>query len=217
MRRSLFLALAITTSFVSCRSTEVETDSTPQPVLAGQPAPTITSLSVIPAGAILHASLNQTIGTKASKVGDRFYATVTEPLLTIYSEVVVPQGATVSGTITALDDSDHPGDQALIRLNFDQLTWGGRTRGFAADVITADVQLQREKKIDTIKAAGAGAAAGAVLGAVISGAELDKILAGAAIGAGAGTVLSLGLGDVEPSIPVGAQLTLRTSREVVLQ
>ena len=218
MRRIQIVALALLMAVVGCRSAEVETtETTPAPVIVGQPAPSLTNASALPIGTTLEVTLSQTIGTKTNQVGDRFTATVAQPLVTTTGAVAVPQGAVVHGTITGLDDSDHPGDQAYIRLSFDQLTWSGRTHALAADIVSADVRTEREEVIDPERAAVAGAALGAAIGAIISGAELAKILAGAAIGAGAGTVVSLGLGDVEASLPAGSRMTLRTTETVLLQ
>lgn len=60
----------------------------------------------------------------------------------------------------------------------------------------------------TVRSATVGAAAGAVLGAIISGGDLDRILGGGLLGAAAGTVISLGRGDVESVLPEGSTLTV---------
>ena len=75
----------------------------------------------------------------------------------------------------------------------------------------------QDTRSETLKKAGIGAAAGAVLGAVLSGGELDKILVGGALGAAAGTVISLGTGDVEGVLPAGTRMTLQTTRTVALR
>jgi hypothetical protein len=56
-----------------------------------------------------------------------------------------------------------------------------------------------------------------VLGAVIGDADLKNILAGAAIGAAAGTVISMGASDVEAVLPAGSELTLRSTEMVSLR
>jgi len=55
-----------------------------------------------------------------------------------------------------------------------------------------------------------------VLGAVIGGGDVSKILGGAAIGAAAGTVISLGTGEVEAVLPAGSKMTLQTTQQVTL-
>jgi hypothetical protein len=55
-----------------------------------------------------------------------------------------------------------------------------------------------------------------VLGAVIGGGDVSKILGGAAIGAAAGTVISLGMGEVDAVLPAGSKMTLQTTQQVTL-
>ena len=54
---------------------------------------TPTNNRTIPAGVRLTATLDQTLGTKASKAGDFFSATVTSALYASDGSVVVPAGA----------------------------------------------------------------------------------------------------------------------------
>jgi hypothetical protein len=68
---------------------------------------------------------------------------------------------------------------------------------------------------DTIEKVGAGAAAGAVVGAIIGG-SLKDILVGGALGAGAGTIISLGTGDQQNSLPAGSELDLRVTQRVAM-
>ena len=58
-----------------------------------------------------------------------------------------------------------------------------------------------------------GWAAGAAIGAIIGGSLRDALLGGV-LGAGAGTIISLGVGDVESALPEGSDLTLRTTTNI---
>jgi len=208
MRRSHCLALASLTILASCRTAEAPGAYTPQPLVAGQPGPQITSVTTIPAGVAFETALNHVVGPTVNHVGDRFYATVLQPILTNFSEVVVPQGATVSGTITALSPADK--GYAFVRLNFDQITWPGRTRRFNADVVTLNVQ---DPSAAAIKAADNAHAVAPAIGSVITGAELQKLVSDGTLTTGVGSVVLLGS---EAFIPVGTRLVIRTSREVEL-
>src|SRR5690606_14037452 len=139
---------------------------------------------------------------------------VQDPLIARDGQVIVPRGAVVTGVITGLDDSDHIGDQAAIRVDFERLNIRGRSYPFSAEVVDADVEVGDPSRI--AERAGIGAAAGAALGAII-GADLEDILVGGALGAGAGTIISLGLGDVEAELPAGTDMTLRTRRDISLR
>ncbi|HEX6941261.1 MAG TPA: hypothetical protein VF158_17830 [Longimicrobiales bacterium] len=203
------IAAGLLLALGACRSAEVVSE---RPVGA-QPAPA--TADAIPAGTLLQVELNQSIGTERNRVGDRFTATVTRPLVAQNGQVVVPEGALVHGVITGLDDSDHLGDQAAIRVDFQRITFQGRSYPFSAEVVDTDVETKRDGEA-AVTGAVTGAIAGAALGAVIGG-ELRDILIGGALGAGAGTIISLGIGDVEAELPAGTDMALRTTRSISLR
>jgi len=172
---------------------------------------------VPPAGSVVTVSLDQQVGTKASKVGDTFSATVVDPIVAGNGQTVVPAGAKVYGKVTGLQDSNNAGQKAAIRLDFEKININGVERPFEANITATQLQTQgQDTKDETLKKAGIGAAAGAVLGAVIGGGDVSKILGGAAIGAAAGTVISLGTGEVEAVLPAGSKMTLQTTQQVTL-
>src|SRR5438477_5937271 len=82
--------------------------ATPLPAASSQNNP---SLSVNPghisAGTTIRASLDTPLSTRTSRVGDRFTATVTAPIVDANGNVIVPIGAKVNGQIT------EPTDQRL--------------------------------------------------------------------------------------------------------
>lgn len=209
MRTSLGLAVALAATLGACRTAEVETEP------AARPAPRPPTAEAVPAGTLFETELDQTVGTADNRVGDRFTATVTQPLIARNGQVVVPEGAKAHGRITGLDDSDRIGDQAAIRLTFERIGFGGRSHPFAADVVDTAVRIEDDEASAAERAA-VGAAAGAALGAVIGG-DLEDILVGGALGAGAGTVISLGIGTVDAKLPAGSEMTLRTTRELSLR
>jgi hypothetical protein len=192
-------------------------------VSGGEVAPSSTEVvaangSVLPSGSTMTVRLNQQLSTEGNKVGDSFTATVVNRVMATNGEVVIPAGSVVTGRITALDDSDNPTDRALIQLRFDRLSVNGRSYDFGAYITNVATVEQKSKSTGkVIERAAQGAAAGAVLGAIISGADLDAILKGGAIGATAGTVVSLGLGDVEHVIPAGTHMTLQSTQTVALR
>jgi hypothetical protein len=172
----------------------------------------------LPSGSTLEVRLDNEIGTKASKNGDEFVATVTTPVTAQNGQTVVPSGARVYGKVTGVHSSSRAGDQAAIGLAFERLEMRGQTYPFTAKVTTTNLETRGgDSRSQTIKKAGIGAAAGAAIGAILSGGDLDKILLGGALGAAAGTVISLGTGDVEGVLPAGTRMTLRTTQTVALR
>ncbi len=208
---SRITALAVATLFTlgACSSAGIE----PGPTV--QPAP-LRSANLVPSGTVFNVRLNETLSTNRSEVGERFTATVITPLVTTDGRTVVPRGSIVSGVVTGVDPSTRPGDIAAIRVNFDRLQIGNRSYPFTADVVDTEPRLTSDES-RILERAGIGAAAGAVLGAIVTGGDLEGILVGGALGAGAGTIISLGLGDVDPELDEGSVLTLRTTRNVQLR
>jgi hypothetical protein len=171
----------------------------------------------LPSGTTLSVTLDHEIGTKSSKVGDTFSATVTDRIVAQNGATTVPAGAKVYGKITGLDNSDRVGEQAAIKIDFERIVVNGASNPLYAKVTATNLETRGgDTRSETLKKAGIGAAAGAVLGAIVSGGDLDKILLGGALGAAAGTVISLGMGDVEGVLPAGTAMTLQTTRTVAL-
>lgn len=172
----------------------------------------------LPSGTTLDVRLDNEIGTKSSKVGDTFTATVVNPVTAQNGATAVPAGSKVYGKVTGLDNSDRVGEAAAIRIDFERIVVNGTSHPFYAKVNATNLDTRgADTRDETIKKAGVGAAAGAVLGAIMSGGDLDKILLGGALGAAAGTVISLGMGDVEGVLPAGTTMTLQTTRTVALR
>lgn len=213
MRKALssMLAIAALTVTGACaRTSTVES--------TGEVVPTTAvNASSLPTGSVVTVTLDQAVGTNTSKVGDTFSATVVDAIVASNGQTVVPAGTKVYGKVTGLQESNNVGQKAAIRLDFERINVNGVERPFEANITATNLQTERQETRDeTLKKAGIGAAAGAVLGAVIGGGDLSKILGGAAIGAAAGTVISLGGGDVEAVLPAGSKMTLQTTQQVVL-
>jgi hypothetical protein len=173
------------------------------------------SANVLPVGTTLEIQLDQQISANDSRVGDRFTAHVTTPVVAQNGAVVVPAGAIVEGRVTAIQPSRDPTRPALIRLDFDALRIGDRRYPFTASV--ERTALPGRNNDDLKKKAGAGAAAGGVLGAVLGRGDLKDIVLGGAIGAAAGSLISLGTDRVEARLPQGTRLTLRNESRVALR
>jgi hypothetical protein len=180
---------------------------------------TPTSRDYLPTGTTFSAHINQTLGTTTSHDGDQFTATVSEPVMTQDGATAVPAGATINGHVTGLHNATIPGDQSIIRLDFDNLVVNGRSYPFEGSISHVSVQNQSTGSNTSSATRGAvtGAAAGAVLGAIVSGGELSKILTGGLLGAAAGTVISLGTGGSESTIPSGSAITVRATQPVQLR
>jgi len=188
----------------------------PQPLPAPPPPePVIETVNSVPMGTSMRVALTGTIGT-TSRVGDRFSAIVTTPLLTAAGAVVIPTGAVVSGVITAIDPVGQAGSRGFIRLDVNRITVNGVTRPLNATIVEVDPDLPPAEKARLARLNGNGAETGVILGRIYTDSELREVLNGRTVVAGNGTVISLGNGDFEPALPAGTILTLRTTRELWL-
>jgi hypothetical protein len=210
--RKLFAAALLPLVIAGCaRPAVVDTTS---PAMA--PAPPPATAAMLPAGTVLHTRLTQPLGTGHSQVGDVFTATVDQPIVAQNGATVIPQGAVLHGRVTGVAHSRSPGDPAAIRLDFDRITFSGHSHPMTAAIIDADVHLEdSERPSRPLEHAAAGAAAGAVVGAIIRG-DLASILTGAALGAGAGTIISLGTGRMDATLPAGTRMNVQSTQTIHL-
>jgi len=174
--------------------------STATPETSTATAATIT----VPSGTPLTLPLNQRISTRDNSVGDGFTATVSSAL-TEGDLVLIPQGAAVRGTVTAVQKPDGR-RPALIKVELDQIQLGGEHVPIQAAVIETNPQTESEMT-DEGKKIGAGAAVGALIGAV-AGDGAKEALMGAAAGAAAGTAIALGTRDSHGGSPEGSPITI---------
>lgn len=184
---------------------------------SGEVAPaTPANRSVIPAGTAMTARLNQSLGTSASKEGDQFTATLTNAVTAQNGATAIPTGATLHGHVTGLHAATLPTDQAVIRLAFDSLSFFGRSYPFDGSISNVAVRNEsgNPSTSSTVRDAVTGAAAGLVLGAIITGGDLSKMITAGLLGAAAGTAISLGTGTGQAVIPEGTTMTVRSTQEV---
>jgi hypothetical protein len=180
-----------------------------------QPAPPPPDASFIPAASHLEVTLQEELNTTDTRVGDSFIVNVTAPLVAANGQIVVPVGTRIQGMVTGVA---RPGgrDPAALRLQFLRIELNEQWRPLAAEIAETHVAMDRRTD-DTrhAQAAVAGAVTGATIGAIISGGRLRDALTGAAIGAGAGTIISLGMGTpTEAVLPAGTRMTLRMADRV---
>ena len=196
--------------------------SSPKVVTAGgevsQPVATPANARTLPSGTMLDLTLDQQLGTQTSHTGDMFSATVVNAVIAQNGRTTIPAGAKVWGHVSGVTPASNATQTAALVLDFDSLAFNGRSYPFQANITTTNLQKQGGSTTsETVKNATIGAAAGAVLGAVLSGADKDKILLGAGLGAVAGTAISLGKGGENGVLPAGSRLSVQTTQSVALR
>ena len=177
-----------------------------------RPAPRYTPIVAV--GTNLKVRLNETLSSKDSRMGDKFTATVIDPVR--LSE------ATVNGHIRSITKSGKIQGRTTMNLAFDSINLtdgrhgimhGYVTRVYGENASRADeeggVQSGSRSK-QTIKRGAIGAGAGAIIGGIIGGGK------GAGIGlliGGAGGVGSLAVqGSKELKIESGTEMLVHVTR-----
>jgi hypothetical protein len=151
----------------------------------------------VSSGQTLRVRLNDTLNSKTARVGDKFTATVTEPVYSDSGIVVIPVGSTLTGRIDVAQAARKGGKPGTIDVSFVSLrTPNGTTRainGTLTDLDAKNADSDAEgtatgKKMKNRKLIfiGGGGAGGAVLGGALGGGK--GALIGGIIGAVAGGI-----------------------------
>jgi hypothetical protein len=197
----------------SQRATTVESGGDVVPSTTVVPADNRT----IPVGVNLMTTLDQALGTNISKAGDRFTATVSQTLYASDGSIVVPAGAKIDGSVTALDASSNATDPALIRLDFNAIRFNGRSYPFAAAIVQSSPEkTNTTSSADQTKRIVIGGAVGAAIGGLLGKGDLKKIVIGGTVGAAVGSIVSLGT-EVNATLPAGSSMTVQATQTTMLR
>ena len=177
-----------------------------------KPAPKPAPKPIVPIGTNLKIRLNDTISSKESRAGDKFTASVMDPVR--FNE------ATVHGHVRSIVKSGKVKGRTTINLSFDSIDMPGPdgkqgvmhgyvTRVYGSDSGKSDeeggVQSEGRGK-QTVKRAGVGATAGAILGGIMGGGK----------GAGIGLILGGAAGAGSLAIKGSKELKLESGTEMLI-
>lgn len=162
----------------------------------------------IAAGTTIRLDAADKVCTNTNKVGDRFIATVAEPV-TGADGALIPVGATVTIELTELKRSENANDQIVMGFRVVNVSFDGRTYPLDADVQTAVIDRVRASSggNDAKKVLG-GAVAGAVIGQIL-GKKTKGTLIGAAAGAAAGGAAAAATANYEGCVNSGGDIIVR--------
>jgi len=165
------------------------------------------NVGAIASGTALTLASTSKVCTNTNKVGDRFTATLSEPV-TGSNGATIPAGATVVLEVTKLKRSENANDNIEMGFAVRSIQFGGATYNVDADVTTASVERVRNstKGNDAKKVVG-GAVIGAVLGQVI-GKDTKGTVIGAASGAAAGTAAAAATANYEGCVNDGGKIVI---------
>ncbi|MCC6395201.1 MAG: hypothetical protein IT167_31715 [Bryobacterales bacterium] len=170
------------------------------------PPPPVT----LPAGTVLRVRTATTLSTKSNQTGDRFTATLTEPLVA-GGKVLAPRGAQVEGLIADSNPGGRVKGRAHISIRLTSVDVNGRQVAVSTGSFTQTARATKKKDATKI---GIGSGIGAAIGAIAGGGRGAAI--GAAAGAGAGTGVVLGTRGEPAVIPSESVLTFRLRNPVTV-
>jgi hypothetical protein len=155
--------------------------SAPQPAEdAGVKTPAYVT---IPAGTRISLRTIDAIDSAQNQVGDRFQATLEEPLRVDGSEIV-SRDAAVFGRLAQSKESGTFTGRSQLRLELTAFVVNGQT----VPIVTGDYELTgKSRGASTAKRTVGGAAVGSIIGALAGGGKGAAIGAGVGAGAGAGS------------------------------
>ena len=166
---------------------------------------------VVRTGTNIRVTIDQDVSSKDSNVGDRVSASLAAPIV-VNGSVVVPQGAKVSGKVTAAKSAGRFKGGAELAITLTSIEVGGKRYSIQTSTFS-DTGKGRGKR--TVEGAGIGAGAGALIGALAGGGKGAAIGAGAGGGAGvAGAALS---GDRDVTVAAETELPFSLARPLEIQ
>ncbi|MCB9384485.1 MAG: hypothetical protein H6509_07715 [Bryobacterales bacterium] len=178
-------------------------------VSAPKPVKVRSSGKTVPSGTVVTVRMIDSIDSDANGVGERFRASLEEPLV-VDGREVAPRGADAIVTIAKVDQAGKISGKEEVAVELAGLTINGQE--YAVNSNYAEVEGKSKTK-QTAKTAGGGAALGAIIGAIAGGGKGAAI--GAGVGAGAGTVYSATRGSTV-RIPSETLLTFSLREDLAL-
>jgi hypothetical protein len=175
----------------------------------GAPPETRPAFVTIPAGTRIFVRTIDTIDSTTNQVGDRFQASLEEPLTTLDGIVVAGQDALVFGRLTESKESGTFAGRSQLRLELTGIVVNGKT----VPVVTGEYEATgKSRGASTAKRTIGGAALGAIIGAAADGGQGAAI--GASVGAGAGATSEIIVGGDQVKVPSESLLDFTLEQEV---
>jgi hypothetical protein len=202
MQRRLLQALALGLVASACQTTPKGAAGAAAEDSSEEPAAPPPNASYVPSGTVLTVTLTQELSRRTARVGDAFTVAVQNPLIATNRDTVIASGAVITGLVTGVGNA---GEQAAIRLNFTRIAIGRGSHPFTAKITATQTNAGESPT----------SAGGTPLGSVIGEGELRTTLVRGALGAGAGTIISLGTGS-DQTLPSGTSLTVQTVDRIAL-
>jgi hypothetical protein len=157
------------------------------------PAETKPAFVTISAGTRIQVRMIDDVDSTRNSVGDRFQASLAEPL-TLEGNVVVGEDALVYGRLTESKESGTFTGRSRLRLELIEIVVNGKM----VPLVTGEYEATgKSRGASTARRTFGGAALGAIIGAAADGGQGAAIGAGVGAGAGAGSEVITGGNQVK--------------------
>ncbi|HEV8396304.1 MAG TPA: hypothetical protein VGQ37_18615 [Vicinamibacterales bacterium] len=167
---------------------------------AAPPKPTAHAVTVA-SGTELPLELLTSLSSETAAVEDEVRARLKQAVA-VKGETVIPNGATLIGSVTQVERSGRVQGRAHLTVRFTEVTFSGERHRLNTEVLSFEAEAT--KKEDATKV-GAGAGIGAVIGGILGGGK--GAAKGAAIGGAAGGGAVLATRGKEVELASGTALT----------
>jgi hypothetical protein len=165
---------------------------------------------VIPIGSGVHVRVDQSIDTRRNRAGDRFTATLSQPI-EVGGRVVVPAGTRFAGHVTTASASGRLKGRAQLGLALDSFHMKGREYRIRTTSVARVSESHKKRNGWLI---GGATGLGTALGAIAGGAKGALIGAGAGAGAGTAGAAVTGKKEVGIAAETSLRFTLRAPVEM---
>ncbi|HEV2961447.1 MAG TPA: hypothetical protein VG649_06435 [Candidatus Angelobacter sp.] len=164
----------------------------------------------VPMGTRLMVRTIDAIDSDKNRVGDKFSATLEQPLY-VNDVLVASKGADIYGRLDEAKGAGHIEGKSQLKLSLTGIVINGQT----VPLSTGDYELSgKSRGANTAKKVGGGAAVGAVVGAIVGGGKGAAI--GAGVGAGAGTAVQVMTKGEQVHVPSETLLEFALDQPVTL-
>jgi BON domain len=165
---------------------------------------------VVPTGTILTVRVGQALSSKNSNSGDRFTATLAQPV-SVEGVPAIPAGSALRGTVVTAKSKGKIKGEGELDLVLTSVTVQGQAYNIKTNLLENTVKGKGKR---TAATTGGGAAGGALIGAIAGGGKGAAI--GALVGGGAGFAGGAATGNKQIEIPAESALSFRLSAPLTL-
>lgn len=158
----------------------------------------------LPAGTYIRVRTIDVIDVSSVQPGARLRGSLADPVTTSDGRVVFSRGAPVQLSAVNVKKAGHIKGRDRIDLKVDSITLHGKSYPVVSTIAESVGDRQGNR---TLRGAGIGAGAGAVIGGIAGGGK--GLAIGSLLGGGAGTAVAAGTGNKPLSIPPETVLTFR--------